>query len=132
MKTTIKATQFALTPAIETYIHDKLVRTVERLTKRSNTDSVMLAIEVAKTTRHHQKGDVWRAEAMLTVEGKTFRAETSGQHLQEAIDLLEPSIGGEIKRFKDKIGTLEKRGARKVKTKLNTSKAARRPRRRAV
>jgi len=130
MRINIKATQFALTPAIETYIHDKLVRTVERLTKRAQSDSVMLSIEVAKTTRHHQKGEVWRAEAMLTVGGKTFRGEEFGQSLQEAIDLLEPSLAGEIKRFKEKTGTLEKRGARKVKRAISISKAARRPRRR--
>lgn len=128
MRINIKATQFALTPAVETYVHDKLVRVVERLTKRSSPDSIMFSIEVEKTTRHHQKGEVWRAEAMLTVGGKTFRAEESGESLQEAIDLLAPALAGEIKQSKEKIGTLEKRGARKVKSALSTSKAARRPR----
>ena len=132
MQLNIKATQFVLTPSIEDLIRNKIVRTVERLTKRADPDSVQLAIEVAKTTHHHQKGEVWRAEAMLRVGGKTFRCEESGESLQEAIDLLEPSLAMELKKFKEKRGDLEKRGARKVKRSLSISRAARRPRRRTA
>lgn len=128
MQTSIKATQFKLTPANNEYIQEKLVRTVERLTTFTDTKGVRAAIEVEKTTRHHQKGQVWRAEAMVSIAGKILRCEEFGQSFQEAVDILEPRLAQEIKRWKGKTQDLEKRGARKVKRKLNTSKAARFPR----
>jgi ribosomal subunit interface protein len=131
MKLNVKATQFSLTPSVEEYINEKLIRTVERLTKRMDPESIRLNIEVAKTTKHHQKGEVWRADATLRLGGKSMRSEASGESIQEAIDLLEESLGMEIKGFKGKEEAVEKRQARKLKRATKFSKAAR-PRRKTA
>lgn len=132
MKLTLKTTGFSLTPATEEYITTKVVRTVERLTSRMDPESVRLSIEVAKTTRHHNKGSVWRAEATLRVMGKRLRAETHGESMQEVVDLLEESIGTEIKGAKGKETAIQKRQARALKVKTRFSKAARMPKQRRV
>ncbi len=90
--------------------------TTEKFLIKGN-EPVALDIEVEKTTDHHKKGKIFRAEANLSVGKKLLRAEALGETLNEAIDLLEQELGIEIKKFKDKRTSLERKGARVFKDK---------------
>lgn len=53
---------------------------------------------------HHQKGDVFRFEANMTIMGnKTIRAEASAGDVMSAIDIVKDKLEIQITKIKDKI-----------------------------
>lgn len=124
MKVIIQATRVTLTPTIEKLL-GKVVQVVERALGASIASEDYLALEVEKTTTHHRKGGVWRAEATLYMGKTALRAEAFGDTLPEAVDLLESEIVREIKRHRGKNTDLTRRGARTAKRNATVAKAAR-------
>lgn len=104
-----------LTPALKAYIESKLVGPTGKLLAAQEANDPMLEIEIARTTRHHRKGQVWWAEANLTIGKQLIRAEHSGEDPREVVDLIEDELTREIKSFKGKLKTKQIRGARKIK-----------------
>lgn len=104
-----------LLDSIKGYLDKKIIAVAERFFKAE--EPVNLDIEVGKATKHHNKGKVFRAEVNLLVGKKMLRAESYGEDLYEAIDLLEAELENEIKKFKARIKTLIIKGARSVKEK---------------
>lgn len=107
-RTQVKNT--TLTPALEEYIQEKLIRPLERLF--SEDEMPILDVEIELTTRHHKKGPVWRAEANFSLGKVLLRAEHFGEDVHEAIDLVEEEIMREVKKFREKMRTKERSGAR--------------------
>ncbi len=68
----------------------------------SDGEPVAVEIEVEKTTKHHKTGKLFRAEANISMGRALLRAEAVGEDLYEAIDLLEPKLAREIKKFKER------------------------------
>lgn len=81
-------------------------------------DLPLLEIEFSRTTRHHHKGMVWRAEANLAFGKRLLRAEQTGEDPHEVIDLVREELLREIKSVKEKTKVKEIRGARKIKRML--------------
>lgn len=88
----IKATAIELTDAIRAAVENELTG-LAPLTDRFG-DACSAHVEVGKTTRHHQKGDVFRAEINLTIPGKLMRAESEEEDLYVAIN----RAGDELRR----------------------------------
>lgn len=102
MKIRIKATNLELTPAIEEYIETK-IESLGRLMKRFKDRGVpKMEVEIARTTKHHKKGDVFYAEINLYLPGKDLRAEYSASDIQAAIDKVKDKLKIEIERYKEK------------------------------
>ena len=82
MNINLKATNFELTPAIREYA-EKKVKGLEKF--RRMDESVQAWVEVGRTTAHHLKGDVYRAEIQIHIPhyGKGVRAEATCQTLNE-------------------------------------------------
>ena len=114
MRVIFKRTKTALTSALKKYLDEKLVCSLEKIIR----DDALLEIEFERTTQHHQKGKVWRAEANLTFGKRLIRAEASGEDPREAIDLLEDELIREVKTFKNKKATESRKGARDIKRKI--------------
>lgn len=96
----IRAKNFTLTPSIREEI-EKSVRALERLIEPlSESDSALAVFEVMKTTRHHAKGDVFVAEANLTLPGAALRAEKTHSDLRAAIADVRRTMREEIKKYK--------------------------------
>ena len=112
MRINIKTTNFSLTPAIQIYLKDKL-DSLDRFLP--NDESVFADAELAKTTKHHQKGDIFKAEVNLTISGKLIRAVAEEWDLRVAIDAVKNELQREIKSNKEKSQSLYKRGARLFK-----------------
>lgn len=112
MNIKIKTTNFSLTPAIQTYLEDKL-RTIKKFLP--NDESIFFEVELGKITRHHQKGDVFKAEVNLTVPGRLIRAVAEEWDLRVAIDRVKDELQREIKGNKEKSASLYKKGARMLK-----------------
>lgn len=113
MKYTIKGTNLELTPEIYGYIKKKTI-SVERLANHFGS-AVEAHIEVARTTRHHRKGNILRAEITMHLPHKQMRAEATGDTIFEAIDKAKDELHNELERYKEKDIDTKKRGARKIK-----------------
>ncbi|MEK7576486.1 MAG: HPF/RaiA family ribosome-associated protein [Patescibacteria group bacterium] len=113
MRTIYKTKNTTLNAAMREYLGSKVVGVVEKLI--GDDEAAMLEIEFALVTRHHRKGDVWRAEANLILGKKMIRAEETGDDPHAVIDALGDELSREIKSFKDKSKTKNIRGGRTIK-----------------
>ncbi|HDQ22776.1 MAG TPA: ribosome-associated translation inhibitor RaiA [Candidatus Uhrbacteria bacterium] len=98
MQIHIKGTNLELTDAIKNYAHEK-ISSLEKF-----YDGVLIArVEVGVTTKHHQKGNIFRAEANLEVPQKyNLRAEAEKEDLYMAINEVKDDLQRQIKKFKEK------------------------------
>lgn len=122
MRTIIKSKKVKLSPGLKTYLEEKLVLPAQKVLGARKGELPLLEIEFSRTTSHHHKGNVWRAEANLTLGRKVLRAEQVGEGPHEVIDLVEEELWREIKSFKGKAKTKEIRGARKLKRIMRQAK----------
>lgn len=113
MRKDILATGIDLTRAIERHIEEK-VNSLDKFID-SNDESAYAKVEVEKTTNHHQKGEVFRAEINLHIAGADFRAESTAEDLYNAIDEVRDEMSKEVRRHKGKKEAKWKQGARAIK-----------------
>lgn len=113
MNTNIKATSVELSPAIHDYLNKK-VAAFDKLIDKSD-ESAALNVILAKLTRHHQKGDIFKAEMNLHISGKVFQASSEEQDLFAAIDLAKGEMVNELRSYKRKKIGLLKRGGNRIK-----------------
>ncbi len=100
MKINIKATNLELTASLKSYVEEK-IGSVSKLIKKWDMDGGVEAyVEIGRTTNHHHKGDVFRAEADLRLPNKILRAENEGSDLHAAIDKVENVLKREIDKYK--------------------------------
>ena len=101
MKITIKHTNVDSTPAINEYIEQK-ISALGRYLKKFESDSEVIArVEVARTTKHHHKGQVFRAEVNLQLPKKMLRAEHQDFDVRVAIDVVKDKLHREIIKYKE-------------------------------
>ncbi len=115
MQIQIKATNFELTPAIKDYIEEK-VGSLEKFIHNSDP-SVRAWVEVGMTTKHHQSGDIFRAEIQFRLPHteKGVRTESEQETLYAAIDDAREEMKRELSRLKDKKTSRARKGARLFK-----------------
>ncbi len=112
MKIDLKTTNFEITLSIKTYVQEKLDALDKFL---PNDESIFADVELAKTTKHHQKGDIFKAEVNLKVPGRLIRAVAEKWDLHVAIDAVKDELQREITMNKEKKLSLYRRGARLLK-----------------
>jgi ribosomal subunit interface protein len=101
MKINIKTTQLDITPSLKEYIEEK-IGALDKLIERYDAEGgVEIWIEVGRTTKHHQKGDVFRAEADLRLPHKVLRAEDEDADIRVAIDRIRDKLKREIEKYKE-------------------------------
>lgn len=115
MKVNLKATNIELTPAIQDYVNKK-IKGLEKFLDSSN-DSLQAWVEVGMTTRHHHKGDIFRAEIQFHLPHykKSARAVAEEETLYAAIDGAHEEMKLELSKIKDRKKSLIKKGARLFK-----------------
>jgi putative sigma-54 modulation protein len=99
MQPNIKSTNLELTPAIRAYVEEKMAMIEKYL---GNLQTVNLDFEVELTTKHHHKGDIFRAEANLAIANDLLRVEKVEPDLYKAIDKVKDHLIDLIKKHKDK------------------------------
>lgn len=99
MRAQIKAKGLKLTPAITDYIQAKLDMLDKYLVNLSvaNCD-----FEIELTTKHHNKGDIFRAEINLVLAGENIFIEKTEADLYKAIDKVKDHVLESIKKYKEK------------------------------
>lgn len=122
MKINIKATNLDLTPTIRNYVEkkigelDKFVQKVGQKHRSKRGKAVYEAwVEVERTTFHHRKGDVFRAEVQIRLPGKDVRADSRKEDLHLAIDEVKDELQRQLKKYIGKQRTTQRKGARKFK-----------------
>ncbi len=112
MKIDLKTKNFEITPSIRTYLQEKLDSLDKFL---PNDESIFADAELAQTTKHHHKGDIFRAEVNLTMPGRLIRAVAEKWDLHVAIDTVKDELQREITMSKEKNISLYRKGARLLK-----------------
>ena len=102
MNLNIKATNLELTSAIRQYIETKVSGLSRFLEKWEKLGKVNAKFELARTTNHHSKGEVFYAELNLNLGKKMLRAEHSADDAYKAIDKVKDVMKEEIIKFKEK------------------------------
>ncbi len=115
MQIIIKATNMELTPAIQGHIEEK-VGSLKKFIHLSGP-GVQARVEVGITTKHHQSGDIFRAEIQIRLPHieKNIRTESEQNDLYIAIDDARDQMKRELRGTKEKRETLIRRGARMFK-----------------
>jgi ribosomal subunit interface protein len=108
----IKHTNMELTEAIADYLEKKL-KAFEKFVDESVEG--IARVEVGRTSNHHHKGDVFRAEIDLEFGHQKFHASVEADDLYRAIDEVKDEIVQEITRASKKRRHLVRRGAQKIK-----------------
>lgn len=99
MQANIKASNFQLTPAITEYIEKKLVMLEKYL---GDLQPIACDFQVEIITRHHQKGDIFRAEINLELPGELLRIEKTEPDLYKAIEKVKDHLAQMIIKYKQK------------------------------
>jgi len=107
----IKATNIDLTNSIKKYVNKRL----SQVKKFGRSGQISGFIEVGKMTNHHNKGEVFKAEFNITLNGDNFFTVSEKEDLYLAIDDAKEEIIRQITETKSKKQTLFKRGAISVK-----------------
>ena len=117
MKLTLKGTQLDITSALELYLRDKVIVPLEkRLKGHPKAGTVIVDIELAREGRHHHKGEVFRAEATVSMPPRQrIRIVEKAEDIRAAIDLLEEALMRKLELVKGKTILAHRRIQRKVK-----------------
>jgi len=95
----IKGTNMELTEAIKTAVADDLAALDARLERWG--DAATADVEVGKTSNHHQKGEIFRAEVNLQIPGKLLRAEDENEDLYAALKNVVGTLERELEKEKE-------------------------------
>ncbi|MBI2627946.1 MAG: ribosome-associated translation inhibitor RaiA [Candidatus Niyogibacteria bacterium] len=121
MRIHIKTTNFELTSAVKALAQEKLFFPAEKLLETLNNKAdIIFEAELAKITKHHKEGKVWRCEINLDLPGikNILRAGALGESLEEAINLVKSKMEREIKKYKDKSVRKDREVIREIKHNL--------------
>ncbi len=116
-----------VTEHLENYAKEKLTKVekfLPNLLAKQNEDEkkvedaksrVNLEIEIEKITKGQNKGDVHRVEAQMYLPGTSLRAEDVSASPKEAVAEVSYELKRQVKEYKDKQSTLQRKGERKAK-----------------
>ncbi len=115
MNINIKATSLELTLPLREYIETKMKNLEKFLKRLDEKGAVKMQIEIARTTQHHLKGDVYYAEANLSLPKEVLRAEAQNIDIRAAIDEIQAELKRQIEKYSDIRETKFRRGMRLLK-----------------
>jgi len=98
MDINIKTKNITLNGALEEFTREKIGSLDKFLV---GTESLLAEVDLSKTTEHHNKGDVFRAEVQIEVPGKLLRAESTMDDLRKAIVEVKNDLQVQIKKYKE-------------------------------
>ncbi len=85
-----------LTPELVEHIQGE-IESLKKFIDQKTWDEAK--IEVGLTSRHHRKGEIYRAEINLPLPGKFLRAEEVSENLHTAINIVREEIERQVKKY---------------------------------
>jgi putative sigma-54 modulation protein len=113
LKIDVRAENMELTDAIASAIDEKL-GSLDKYLESIGTPKE-LRVNVGKTTNHHNKGEVFKAEADLLIPGHTIHAEATETELYAAIDILKDELKNRLVKVVKTTIDLHRAGGRQAK-----------------
>jgi ribosomal subunit interface protein len=111
MNIKIKATNIKLTDYLLKLVNKK-IKKIEKLLPENQ--DLIIEVELGKTTRHHQKGDLFRAEIQVEVpKGKMLRAVSEKEDFYSALVDVREELEVQIKKHKEKMSLEQRRRIKK-------------------
>ena len=101
MNINLKFTNLEPTTSIEAYADMKFRMLEKILTHLDPEGTADLHVELAYTTRHHQKGNVYEVSAKLHIPGKDFQVSETEEELYAGIDVAKDTLWRALEKFKD-------------------------------
>lgn len=102
MNIELLGTRLTLTPAIRTYVDEKIGGLAKFVKRFEAAGELTAFVELARATRHHRHGDVFYVEITLRLPGKSMRVEERHEDIRAAIDRAKDRMKMELSRFKGK------------------------------
>jgi len=124
MQINIQAKGIELNQEVKDYLNKKITH-LEKFTLGSMEEAVVNA-ELSKTTNHHKKGEIFKAEANISFGTNKFFAVSEKEDVFKAIDAIKEDLERKIIQSKSRTNALFIRGARSVK-KMMKGLSARNP-----
>lgn len=115
MEMHIKTTNLTLTPMIEKWVLDKIATLNKFITNLDKKGVVECWVEIGKTTKHHRKGDVFKAEINISLPGNLLRVDVVEKNLKLAIARAKDEMQRQLKKYKGGMQAKQRRGARNIK-----------------
>lgn len=116
MNIVIKGTNLELHEDLKAYAEEKyggLKKFMEDIDLGGNR--VLARVELAKTTQHHQQGDIYRAEVNLELPKKTLRSVVESDDIYKAMDGVKDDLRIMINEYKTERIEKTRRGRRMIK-----------------
>ncbi|MDO8504855.1 MAG: ribosome-associated translation inhibitor RaiA [Candidatus Liptonbacteria bacterium] len=101
MNIKLKYTDLAPTEAIRAYAEEKFGMLGKIMIHLDPEGTADLYIDLAHTTRHHQKGNIFAVKANLTIPKKSFQVNEEAENLYSAIDMAKDTLHRSLEKFKD-------------------------------
>src|SRR3989338_6689067 len=116
MKITIKYTNLDSTPAMNEWVEKKLRPLEKFLSYWEKENETIARVELARTTRHHNKGEVFSATVNLELlPNRILRAEQEAVDTRTAIDLVKDKIEQEIRKLSAEHRPQDSRGQEELR-----------------
>jgi ribosomal subunit interface protein len=113
LKIDIHGEEMELTDAIVAAVNEKL-GPLDKYLASVGTPKV-LRVSVGKTTKHHNKGELFKADGELTIPGHYIHAEIVAEELYAAIDMLKDDLKNRILKTVKTVIDQHRDGAREAK-----------------
>jgi ribosome-associated translation inhibitor RaiA len=117
MRFTLRVTHLELTAGLHGYVQQKILGPLlRRFSSFVSNDAMLVELELARETKHHRKGNIYRALATITMPSRRLvHSETHAGNIHSAIDRLGGVIWRSIEQYKDKTTLNVRRKARRIK-----------------
>jgi len=110
---------------LKNYVNEKIGGLVKFIDNDNvDTSGVTARVELAKTTQHHQQGDIYKAEVNLQLPKKMLRNVVESDDIYKSIDDVKDELKIMINEYKDARTSKIRRGARMIKKLKNLSPLA--------
>ena len=114
----IQAQHMDLTDPIREYAWNKITE-LEKFLPAGTMAQVDILLE--RTTEHHQKGDIFKAEVNVQVPGQLLNTEAVAGDLYAAIDKVRDELQREMRQYKEKLSDKRIKGGREAKEMMQES-----------
>jgi len=122
MNINIKATNISLDDPLRVWVDEKFIELKKLLdpfkTDEGKKELTQLFVEIGRISNHHNKGEVYRAEAQIQLPKKLLRVENVNVDLRTAIIETRDELARKIKKYRGKRVDRARKWARLAKEKF--------------
>lgn len=100
----VKTKDVDLTPALQQWIDEKIGSLGDFVVRYEKKGEILCEVEVARTNKHHNKGEVFYAEVNMQLPDKMLRATVEHADIRTALDIVRDMLHRDLMKYKSVIG----------------------------